>query len=78
MSKDLSKIIEACQYLLNDYSEAQPCKEYLDKRLNKNSQELFQFGYFPTIDLSDVYTTSYAFDISNKCFSQRSLGIDDI
>ncbi len=43
----LSKIVEACRYLLENYPEAQACKEYLDSRLNKASQELFNFGYFP-------------------------------
>ena len=45
----LSKIVEACQYLLNNYSEAQNCKEYLNNRLTQSSQELFQFGYFPNL-----------------------------
>jgi DNA primase catalytic core len=75
MSKDLSKIIEACQYLLNDYSEAQPCKEYLDKRLNKNSQELFQFGYFPTIDNIQVLISLVGEDLlrDNSLFYSREV-----
>lgn len=43
----LNKIIESCNYLLNNYPEAQDCREYLDSRINKESQDLFQFGYFP-------------------------------
>lgn len=41
-------IIEACQYLLVNYPEAQSCKNYLDSRLSKESQKEFQFGYFPS------------------------------
>jgi DNA primase catalytic core len=43
----LNKIVESCRYLLNNFSEAQDCKAYLDSRINMESQELFQFGYFP-------------------------------
>lgn len=43
----LDKIVESCRYLLNNFPEAQACKEYLDSRLSAESQELFQFGYFP-------------------------------
>lgn len=43
----LDKIVESCRYLLNSFPEAQDCKSYLDSRLNADSQELFQFGYFP-------------------------------
>lgn len=49
-----SKIIEACHYLLNNYSEAQICKDYLDNRISSNMQELFQFGYFPNINNIDA------------------------
>lgn len=45
----LDKIVEACRFLLNNYPGARECKSYLDSRLSKDSQELFQFGYFPGI-----------------------------
>lgn len=45
----LDKIVESCRYLLNNFPEAQRCKEYLDSRLSPESQELFGFGYFPGI-----------------------------
>ena len=45
----LNKIVESCRYLLNNYSEAQDCKNYLDSRLSAQSQELFEFGYFPNL-----------------------------
>ncbi len=41
------KIIESCRFLLENYPEAQEAKSYLDSRLSKQSQEQFQFGYFP-------------------------------
>jgi DNA primase catalytic core len=47
MSDNLSKITQSCRFLLNNYPEAQSIKSYLDERLNSQSQELFQFGYFP-------------------------------
>ena len=62
----LSKVIEACQYLLNNYSEAQECKEYLSKRLNESSQELFQFGYFPNIQNIEALTSLVDENILNK------------
>lgn len=43
---------------MNNYPEAQDVKSYLDARLNQESQELFQFGYFPNTNnirvLSDL------------------------
>lgn len=52
-SDNLNSIVDSCRFLLKNFPEAQECREYLDSRLNKDSQELFQFGYFPKInDLS--------------------------
>ena len=45
----LDKIVESCQFLLNNYPEAQASKSYLDSRLESESQEAFQFGYFPGV-----------------------------
>lgn len=45
----LEKIVESCRYLLNNFPEAQEAKSYLDSRLAPESQENFQFGYFPGI-----------------------------
>ena len=45
----LEKIVESCRFLLNNYPDARPSKSYLDSRLNNDSQELFQFGYFPGV-----------------------------
>ena len=43
---------------MNNYPEAQDVKSYLDDRLNQESQEFFQFGYFPNTNniqvLSDL------------------------
>lgn len=41
------KIVESCRFLLNNFPEAQNCRDYLNNRLSGNSQETFQFGYFP-------------------------------
>lgn len=48
----LTKIVEACQFLLKNYPLASSCKDYLNSRLNTESQEIFQFGYMP--DINDV------------------------
>ena len=43
----LAKIVDACNYLLYNYPEAISSKDYLSNRLNKDTQDTFQFGYFP-------------------------------
>lgn len=43
-------IVQSCRYLLNNFSGAQDCREYLDSRLNQDSQEFFQFGFFPLLE----------------------------
>jgi DNA primase catalytic core len=48
----LDKITESCRFLLKNYPEAQAARSYLDSRLSVESQELFQFGYFP--DTSNI------------------------
>jgi DNA primase catalytic core len=45
----LDNIVNSCRYLLENYPDAQHCKDYLDSRLSKDAQEKFQFGYFPSI-----------------------------
>ncbi len=46
---NLQKVAEACQFLLKNYPEAQLCREYIDSRISKNCQEVFGFGYFPSM-----------------------------
>ncbi len=53
----LTNIVEACSFLLNNHPEAQNCKEYLDSRLNLESQNNFQFGYFPNLSNIDILTS---------------------
>lgn len=43
----LDEIVDSCRFLLNNFPEARACRDYLDSRINRESQELFQFGYFP-------------------------------
>lgn len=43
----LQHIISSCRYLLNNYPAANSVLEYLNGRLNQESQEKFQFGFFP-------------------------------
>lgn len=51
-----SNIVNSCNYLLNNYPEAESCLNYLNSRLNKNSQDNFKFGYFPSINNINVLT----------------------
>jgi DNA primase len=44
----LKKIIQACRYLLQNYPGAESVREYLNSRLSQESQEKFQFGYYPS------------------------------
>jgi len=43
----LNKITEACRYLLQNFPGAEPVREYLNSRITPESQEKFQFGYYP-------------------------------
>lgn len=53
----LDRIVESCNFLLNNFPAAQECKNYLDSRLSKESQELFQFGYFPDMNNIQALTS---------------------
>lgn len=48
-NKNLENITNACEFLLKNYPQAGECQAYLDSRINKDSQDLFRFGYFPNI-----------------------------
>jgi DNA primase len=52
-----TKLIESCQFLLNNFYEASLCKDYLDNRLSEESQNLFNFGYFPPISSISALTS---------------------
>jgi len=45
----LDLIVEHCQFLLNNFPEAQSSKSYLDSRLTQDSQNNWGFGYFPNL-----------------------------
>lgn len=50
-------IVKSCNYLLNNFPEAQESLDYLSSRINKDSQELFQFGYFPSTNNLEALTS---------------------
>jgi len=52
----LDKIVESARYLLDNFPDARECKDYINSRLNQESQELFNFGYFPGIQNLNVLT----------------------
>lgn len=58
----LDKIFESCNYLLNNYPDAQTVRSYLDSRLNKDSQGKWRFGYFPNIENISAITDNIGFD----------------
>lgn len=43
----LEVIADVCHSLLRDFPEVSEYRDYLDSRLNKESQEKFKIGYFP-------------------------------
>lgn len=49
-------IVKACRYLLCNYPGAEYVREYLNTRLKFETQEMFQFGYFPSINEMHVLT----------------------
>jgi DNA primase len=55
------KIVESCRFLLNNFPAAREAKAYLDSRLTPESQEMFQFGYFP-----DIYNISALTDLVDE------------
>ncbi|CAB4197077.1 dnaG, DNA primase [uncultured Caudovirales phage] len=66
-------VVKSCRFLLNNYPDANYIKSYLDSRLTFNSQELFQFGYFPNIFNLNVLTDLVSEDelrASGLCFSK--------
>lgn len=65
----LEKIVEACKFLLFNYSEAENCREYLNSRLTLESQNLFDFGYFP--NLSNI--ESLISIVGEDCLIKNSL-----
>jgi DNA primase len=71
----LEKIVEACSFLLKEYPEAQSCRDYLNGRLLPESQEKFQFGYFPNI--KNISALTNLIDpqslINNKLLSPRQV-----
>lgn len=52
--------------MLNNYPEAQTSKSYLDSRLTEESQETFQFGYFPGVENIKVLTDLVGEDLLRK------------
>jgi DNA primase len=59
----LEKITEACKFLLNNYPGAAQVREYLDSRLTKESQDRFQFGYYPGWEEISLLTDMVGEDI---------------
>jgi DNA primase len=71
----LEKIVESCRFLLNNYPEARPSKSYLDSRLKEESQEVFQFGYFPGFENISVLADLVGEELLQK---EKLLFVKDI
>jgi DNA primase len=79
----LSKIVTLCKELLDQSPLAYNCKEYLDSRLDKETQDKFQFGYFPAFKdiklISSIVSEEelidnnliYKFGAYQKCFFEN-------
>jgi DNA primase catalytic core len=63
------KVMEACQYLLYHTPEAEETLFYLDKRLNRTTQELFGFGYFPCANRLNLLTNL----VGEQCLQELEL-----
>jgi DNA primase len=48
--RSLKRVVRACQHLLLSSEQAREARRYLNKRLARKEQLLWQFGYFPTDD----------------------------
>lgn len=53
----LDKVVDSCNFLINNYHEASGCLDYLNSRISKESQDAFKFGYFPDIANIKVITS---------------------
>lgn len=48
MNNNFDLVVSACSDLLQNFDAATQCQEYINKRLSKQMQDKFGFGYFPT------------------------------
>lgn len=62
----LEKISQACQYLLQNFPGAERVREYLNSRLDSESQKKFQFGYYPNWDELSLLTDLVGEDLLKK------------
>lgn len=65
----MKEIIKSCRFLLNNYPEAQACREYIDSRISKESQEFFEFGYFPDMQNFSALTSL----VGENCLKDNKL-----
>lgn len=73
----LDQLVEPCRFLLKDFPEAQACRDYLDNRLKSDTQELFQFGYFPNMSKLRALTQLIDEDLLRKKGLLYSSTIED-
>ncbi len=71
------KITNACQYLLENYPEAEICRNYLGSRLDSESQKKFQFGYFPNVQNIQALISLVGEELLKECGLLYSRNIED-
>jgi DNA primase len=54
----LDDITNVCQDLLKNFIGAEEARKYIDKRLSKEAQEKFNFGYFPNHNYLNLITSA--------------------
>jgi len=74
----LNKIAESCHFLLNNYPDAYASKSYLDLRLSLDSQNKWEFGYFPNKQNISALTSLVGEDDLSKLELLSSNNIEDI
>jgi len=57
---NIESVVDHCKILLNEYSGASKYLNYLDSRLNSESQNNFNFGYFPDSSNLELLFSSFS------------------
>lgn len=64
--KLLEDIADSCHFLLNNFPEAKEYRNYLDSRLNEESQKKFKIGYFPDSNYIDILIREFGEEALTK------------
>jgi DNA primase len=73
----MQTIIDSCRFLLDNFPDAQDCRNYINSRLNLQSQELFKFGYFPSANNISALSSLIGEDLLKQNKLLYSKNIED-